>query len=109
MNRIDINDLDQNINEGDVLIDVRSQEEAMEGMIEGALLMDIYDPEFGSKVSELDRSKNYFLYCRSGGRSGMACQLMESMGFNKVTNLEGGMMAWNGEIVQTWLKRNSQT
>lgn len=109
MNRIDINDLDQNINEGNVLIDVRSQEEAMEGMIEGALLMDIYDPEFGSKVSELDRSKNYFLYCRSGGRSGMACQLMESMGFNKVTNLEGGMMAWNGEIVQTWLKRNSQT
>ena len=79
MNRIDINDLDQNINEGDVLIDVRSQEEAMEGMIEGALLMDIYDPEFGSKVSELDRSKNYFLYCRSGGRSGMACQLMESI------------------------------
>ena len=102
MNRIDIIDLDQNINEGDVLIDVRSQEEAMEGMIEGALLMDIYDPEFGSKVSELDRSKNYFLYCRSGGRSGMACQLMESMGLNKVTNLEGGMMAWNGEIVQTW-------
>ena len=84
------------------MIDVRSQEEAMEGMIEDALLMDIYDPEFGSKVSELDRSKNYFLYCRSGGRSGMACQLMESMGFNKVTNLEGGMMAWNGEIVQTW-------
>ncbi len=90
------------MNDDDVIIDVRSEQEALEGMIEGALLMDIYDPNFGNKVAELDKNKNYFLYCRSGNRSGMAAQMMESMGFRNVTNLEGGMLEWKGKTVQTW-------
>lgn len=102
MNRIPINDLSKTIKEGDVLIDVRSRDEAMEGMIEGAILIDIYDPNFESAIEQHDKNKNYFLYCRSGNRSGMAAQMMEAMGFKSVCNLEGGMLDWMGETVETW-------
>jgi rhodanese-related sulfurtransferase len=50
------------------------------------------------KVSELDKTKEFLVYCRSGGRSGMACGLMAKNGFDKLNNLKGGIMAWNGPV-----------
>ena len=82
-----------------VLIDVRTAGEISEGMIKDALHMDIMQPDFQSKLSDLDKSKTYFMICRSGNRSGQACMIMEQMGFDKLYNLEGGMMHWDGETV----------
>ena len=48
-------------------------------------------------IELLDKSKNYYIYCRSGGRSGQACQVMDSIGFGITYNLMGGMMEWKGE------------
>ena len=56
-------------------------------------------PEFMDKVLELDRYKNYYMICRSGGRSSTACGAMANNGFKSLVNLDGGMLSWDGEVV----------
>jgi rhodanese-related sulfurtransferase len=64
-------------------------------------MLDIFRPdEFMSALKDLDKSKAYYLYCRSGNRSGQACTIMESQGFSRTFNLNGGMLEWEGELDQ---------
>lgn len=81
-----------------VLLDVRTPGEYREGHIPGATLIDVSGPAFSSKIQELDKTKSYYVYCRSGGRSGSACSAMANMGFTKLYNLSGGIMGWTGDI-----------
>ena len=82
-----------------VIIDVRSPGEVSEGYIDGArLFIDYNGSNFDSKISKLDKSKSYVIYCRSGGRSARASELMASKGFKKLYNLEGGISNWTGTI-----------
>jgi rhodanese-related sulfurtransferase len=85
--------------ENAVIIDVRTPEEWAEGVIPGALLINLMSPDFMEKINELDKSKTYYVYCRSGGRSSSACGAMAQSGYTCV-NLLGGMMAWDGEVVE---------
>lgn len=83
-----------------VVLDVRTDDEVAEGIIKNAINIDIYKgQEFINAIEELDKSKNYYVYCRSGNRSGQACAIMEQLGFENAYNLEGGMLEWQGEIV----------
>ena len=78
------------------LIDVRTPEEYVEGKIEGHKLINFRAPDFQEQLDQLDKSKNYLVYCRSGNRSGQTCQLMEQKGFSgELVNLDGGIQAWN--------------
>lgn len=82
-----------------VILDVRTAEEFESGYIKGALNMDIRGgADFLASIESLDKSKSYFVYCRSGARSGQACQLMSQMGFSAVYNLDGGILAWEGDL-----------
>lgn len=84
-----------------VILDVRTPQECAEGIIPNAVEIDLLNPEnFMSKVEKLDKDKDYFIYCRSGGRSAQACSVMEQMGFNSTYNLLGGMLEWNGDVTQ---------
>ena len=84
---------------GSIILDVRTEEEFESGYIAGAKNLDIRGgADFISSIEELDKTKAYFVYCRSGARSGQACQLMEQMGFEQVYNLEGGVLAWEGDL-----------
>lgn len=76
-----------------VCIDVRTKGEFLNGHIEGSVCIDIQDTSFLSEIQKLDRSKTYFVYCRSGNRSGYAVALMRSMGFDHVYDLDGGVMS----------------
>lgn len=76
------------------LIDVREVDEVETGKIPGAIHIPLGLLEF--RMHELDKSIDYIMVCRSGARSGRACQFLESHGF-KVTNMTGGMLAWEGE------------
>ena len=69
------------------------------------------DRTFMSQVAALDKAKPYFIYCRSGARSGQACALMSNQGF-EVYNLAGGIMGWSGQnplirhfVIQSHMKR----
>ncbi len=82
-----------------VILDVRTDAEIEEGIIPNAIHIDIYKgQEFINEIEELDKSKSYYVYCRSGNRSGQACKIMEELGFDKTYNLEGGMLQWTGDI-----------
>jgi rhodanese-related sulfurtransferase len=86
--------------ENAVILDVRTEDECNEGMIPEAINIDIYKGQgFIYLIEDLDKSKNYYVYCKSGGRSGQACSIMNQLGFENTYNLLGGMMEWNGEVV----------
>jgi rhodanese-related sulfurtransferase len=90
----------QRLNESpeSVLLDVRTPEEFQEGRIPHAINIDVTDGSFPKRVASLDKSKTYFVYCRSGGRSLQACSIMKGLGFT-VINLTGGIMSWSGEVI----------
>jgi len=83
------------VEEGDVeVIDVRTPGEFAEGHIEGATLIDFYEPDFADRIAELDRETEYVVYCRSGNRSGQATAMMADEGFTAVDDVDGGIVAW---------------
>ncbi|MEO8252892.1 MAG: rhodanese-like domain-containing protein [Flavobacterium sp.] len=83
-----------------VILDVRTEDECYEGIIPKAINIDIHKGQgFISELENLDKSKNYYVYCRSGARSGKACEIMNELGFDNAYNLLGGMLDWDGEVV----------
>ena len=78
-----------------VIIDVRTPGEIADGKIDSALEIDYRGSDFKDKINKLDKSKKYLIYCRSGGRSSSASDIMISSGFNDVTNMKGGFSAWS--------------
>lgn len=77
------------------IIDVREDFEVENGMIPGAVHIPLGSiPE---NVDELDKSKAYIVVCKGGVRSANACEFLEAQGLD-VTNLEGGMMSYDGEL-----------
>lgn len=76
-----------------VIIDVRTPAECSGGKLPGAKNIDIFSKDFLSQVDKLDKDKTYLLYCRSGNRSGQACNIMAGRGFTKLYNLSGGVMS----------------
>ena len=81
-----------------VILDVRTPDEYEEKHIPNSLLIDVKDAQnFVAEIEKLNKSKSYYVYCKAGGRSMMACNIMEQMGFSDVSNLEGGITEWHGE------------
>jgi rhodanese-related sulfurtransferase len=88
-----------------VILDVRTEDECLEGVIPGAINIDIYKGQgFIYQVEELDKSKNYYVYCKAGGRSAQACNIMNQLGFETTYNLMGGFSEWDGPVSE--LKNN---
>jgi len=83
-----------------VILDVRTAEEQAMGIIPEAICIDIYNTEeFIDELEKLDKTKNYYVYCKAGGRSANACQIMDQMGFAQTYNLLGGVSLWSGDLV----------
>ncbi|AXT63202.1 rhodanese-like domain-containing protein [Aquimarina sp. AD10] len=84
-----------------VILDVRTEEEVEDGFIPDMLNIDIrLGQGFLDEIEKLDKSKSYYVYCRSGARSAQACTLMNQMGFETTYNLVGGFMNWDGEVAE---------
>ncbi|WP_422083956.1 rhodanese-like domain-containing protein [Ulvibacterium sp.] len=83
------------------VLDVRTPEEVDEGYIPNAVNIDIYlGQEFVDELEKLDKDKNYYVYCRSGNRSRQACAIMNSIGIKNAYNLEGGILEWEGDVIE---------
>jgi rhodanese-related sulfurtransferase len=80
------------------IVDVREPYENVEFNIGGILI------PLGKvktlQIDEIEELKNeeVIVYCRSGNRSGQACQILEMSGFTNVKNLTGGMMGWREQF-----------
>ena len=82
-----------------IILDVRTPEEFEESRIPSAINVDIYKGQgFVYLMDEMDKSKNYYVYCLSGGRSGQACGVLKQLGFENVYNLLGGISQFEGPI-----------
>ncbi len=79
--------------EGAILVDVRTLGEFKGGSINGAKHIDFMSFNFKSEFSKLDKDKEYFLFCRSGNRSGQACSILAKEGY-RVYNLGRGIGDW---------------
>ncbi|MDD5391449.1 MAG: rhodanese-like domain-containing protein [Thiothrix sp.] len=76
------------------VLDVREEAEVRAGKIKGARHIPL--AQLKSRMAELDafKDKPVLVYCRSGNRSAHACSLMTKVGFQDVSNLAGGIVAW---------------
>ncbi|MGS2740480.1 rhodanese-like domain-containing protein [Sinomicrobium sp. M5D2P17] len=84
-----------------VILDVRTEEEFEEGYIPDAVNIDIRQGQgFIDELEKLDKSKTYYVYCRSGARSAQACAIMGQLGFEEAHNLLGGILEWEGDIAE---------
>lgn len=97
MNVITTEQLLQKLDAGEEIsiIDVRESDEVANGIIPGAKHIALGQIE--SSMDQLDKSVPHYIVCKAGGRSAMACEILEESGYN-VTNIAGGMMDWNGEV-----------
>lgn len=84
--------------EGNItLIDTREESEFAAGHIDNAILIPRGTLEFKiSNMPELsDKSKAVLIYCRTGGRSALAAQTLQNLGYTNVLSLAGGFEGWN--------------
>ncbi|MBN9283887.1 MULTISPECIES: rhodanese-like domain-containing protein [Flavobacterium] len=77
------------------LIDVRTPKEYNSGHLKGAKNLHLYDQDFSQRVDKLDKKQPVYVYCKAGGRSAEAVEILQQKGFQKIVELDGGMDAWN--------------
>ena len=83
------------------ILDVRTPEEFAEGHLEGAVNMNVNDPQFKTRVESLNKQQPVYVYCRLGGRSKRASDMLEAAGFITIYDLDGGITAWNEAGLKT--------
>ena len=81
-------------NNNSVLLDVRTKEEVIEKKINNSMNIDFYSDSFKDSILRLDKSKTYYVYCRSGRRSLNTVEFMRKNGFNESYNVDGGIIKW---------------
>lgn len=75
-----------------VLLDVRTPDECQDALIKGAINLNYLSQDLADQLEKLNKSKTYYIFCRTGRRSLRVCMLMKNTGF-KVVNLDGGLMS----------------
>ncbi len=86
-----------------VALDVRTQNEYDSGHIYGAVW--IPHTELEARIAELASHEDHemIVYCKSGGRSVTASEILDSHNFTKVYNMLGGISAWKSADYPVWI------
>ncbi len=105
---IEPEEFQKKINKGEgIILDVRTANEFHSSHIKDASNIDFYSDDFIKKLKIVRKDVPIYVYCRSGGRSSAAASKMASLGFVKVYNLLGGIVAWNSENYITTRSKES--
>lgn len=96
MKEITTKELTSKLADGEKLsiIDVREDNEVAQGKISSARHIPL--GELPDRLNEIDKEQHHTMVCRSGGRSGKACEILSEQGYD-VSNMAGGMLAWEAE------------
>ena len=86
-----------NSNQDIILIDVRTEEEIRISKISGSINIDFDSKSFYDSLLTLNKSKKYFIYCRSGRRSTITVNYMRENGFHESYNVDGGINSWKNQ------------
>lgn len=94
--------VESELNSGDAtLIDIREANELEQnGRIPGAVhaprgMLEFYaDPSAPYHRPEFDPGKRIILTCASGGRSALATDALQNMGYTNIAHMDGGINAW---------------
>ena len=76
-------------------IDVRTPQEYNAGHIDDAVNFDIKGESFVEQINTLDKNQPVYLYCRRGGRSNRAAEILKSEGFKEIYDYTGGYEEWS--------------
>lgn len=76
------------------VLDVRRPDELEQGRINGSVHIPL--DELSSRATELPKERPIVTVCRAGGRSAQAVVLLKRAGYDRVANLAGGMLRWQG-------------
>jgi rhodanese-related sulfurtransferase len=97
---VDANKAEQSINTGAVILDIREPAEFDMGHLPNAVNIPRGLLEFmvGHNPALKDFNQNMLVYCKNGGRSTLASDTLQKMGFKQVTMLSGGFDSWTGTI-----------
>lgn len=88
--------LQQGLDVGSVLVDVRTTDEFNKGAISGAINIPL--DQITEKIEILRPYKTIYVYCLSGGRSQLALLQLASGGLTvEIINVTGGMLAWRAK------------
>ena len=77
------------IEDGALIVDVRTPEEFSAGHLAGAANLDVQADDFHDRVRQLDPEQSYVVYCRTGTRAAAAAESMVEMGIDDVVNAGG--------------------
>ena len=80
-----------------IILDVRTPEEVASGYIGNASTINLYDDDFEGKINLIPKDKEIYVYCKAGGRSVQAAEILRQNGFNRVFNLDNGLVEWEGK------------
>ncbi len=95
---IDVAELKAKLDRRDkfVLVDVREPHEFQIGRIPGSTLIPL--GTLPQRLGELNPGDDIVVHCKMGGRSAKACDLLRANGFQRVTNVKGGILAWSDKV-----------
>jgi rhodanese-related sulfurtransferase len=79
-----------------LLLDVREPWEHARAHVDGARLVPLNS--LPAALSALDPAREYVVLCHHGVRSMMAARFLKQRGFERVSNLRGGIAAWSDEV-----------
>jgi rhodanese-related sulfurtransferase len=82
--------------EGGIFVDVREKPEIEQLAYDVPNLVAIPLSEFANRFNELPRDRDLIMVCKAGGRSLQATHFLLGQGFDRVVNMEGGIMDWAG-------------
>lgn len=82
-----------------VLVDVRAPREREQKRIGGSVSIPLN--RLGERLSELPSDRPLIVYCAGGYRSSIAASLLQRQGFTEVSEIAGGITAWEAANLPT--------
>jgi rhodanese-related sulfurtransferase len=82
-----------------LIVDVRNENDFDKNHVSGAINVNLMSPSFADVFTNLDKSRQLFVYCTDGTRSKVAVRILREMGFHHLYLLTEGILEWDGNLL----------